>query len=136
MKKISIYEPAMCCPTGLCGVAVDPDLLRMSTVINNLRKNRINFTRFNLTSAPQAFMKNSDVTNLVNQHGIEILPVTVLDGQVVKQGAYPTNAEIAQWLDVSESMLSAEDKESTVEEQPVMETVGAGGGCCPGGDCC
>lgn len=134
MKKISIYEPAMCCPTGLCGVSVDPELLRMSTVINNLRKNGVGITRFNLTSAPEAFMKNSEVTGLVNNHGVEILPVTVLDGRVVKQGEYPTNAELAQWLNVEENMLSTEDDETAQAEQPTMET--AGGGCCPGGDCC
>lgn len=31
MKKMFIYEPAMCCSTGLCGVSVDPELLRLST---------------------------------------------------------------------------------------------------------
>ena len=24
MKKMCIYEPALCCETGLCGVNVDP----------------------------------------------------------------------------------------------------------------
>lgn len=38
MKNIAIYEPAMCCSTGLCGVGVDPELLRISTVSNNLKK--------------------------------------------------------------------------------------------------
>ena len=38
MKKMNIYEPAMCCPTGVCGVGVDPELLRISTVLNNLKK--------------------------------------------------------------------------------------------------
>ena len=30
MKKMTIYEPAMCCSTGLCGVGVDTKLLRIS----------------------------------------------------------------------------------------------------------
>lgn len=37
MKKMSIYEPALCCETGLCGVNVDPELLRITTVLNNLK---------------------------------------------------------------------------------------------------
>lgn len=41
MKKLAIYEPAMCCDTGICGVSVDPELLRISAVINNLKKNGI-----------------------------------------------------------------------------------------------
>lgn len=36
MKKMIIFEPAMCCSTGVCGPGVDPELLRVSTVINNL----------------------------------------------------------------------------------------------------
>ena len=33
MKTMKIYEPAMCCTTGLCGVGVDSELLRVSTVL-------------------------------------------------------------------------------------------------------
>lgn len=28
MKKIEIFDPAMCCPTGLCGPNINPDLMR------------------------------------------------------------------------------------------------------------
>lgn len=34
MKKMKIFEPAMCGPTGLCGMGVDPELLRISTVLD------------------------------------------------------------------------------------------------------
>ena len=37
MKKIEIFEQAMCCPTGLCGPAIDPELLRMSFIMNNIK---------------------------------------------------------------------------------------------------
>ena len=30
MKKMIIFQPAMCCSTGVCGPGVDPDLLRLS----------------------------------------------------------------------------------------------------------
>lgn len=52
MKKMFIYESAMCCSTGLCGVSFDPELLRISTVISSLEKNGIKIERYNLTSAP------------------------------------------------------------------------------------
>ena len=52
MKKMQIFEPAMCCPTGLCGVGVDPELLRISAVLNSLKKNGVTVDRFNLTDAP------------------------------------------------------------------------------------
>lgn len=52
MKKITIYEPAMCCPTGLCGVGVDPELLRISTAVNNLEEKDIEIKRYNLINSP------------------------------------------------------------------------------------
>ena len=61
MKKMAIYEPAMCCPTGLCGVGTDPELLRVSTVLNNLKKQGVVVERYNLNSAPGEFIKNEAV---------------------------------------------------------------------------
>ncbi len=61
MKKMQIYEPAMCCSTGLCGVGVDPELLRISTILNTLKRNGINIGRYNLTNAPQEFVNNKMV---------------------------------------------------------------------------
>ena len=30
MKKIEIFDPAMCCPTGLCGTNINPELMRIA----------------------------------------------------------------------------------------------------------
>ena len=32
MSKLEIFDPAMCCSTGVCGPSVDPELLRVSTI--------------------------------------------------------------------------------------------------------
>ena len=40
MKKIEIFDPAMCCPTGLCGTNIDPELMRIAVVIETLKKTR------------------------------------------------------------------------------------------------
>ena len=39
--KIEIFDPAMCCETGVCGPSIDPELMRMSTVINALKEKGI-----------------------------------------------------------------------------------------------
>jgi hypothetical protein len=41
MKKMVIYEPAMRCSTGLCGASVDTELIRISTVLDIMKKNGI-----------------------------------------------------------------------------------------------
>lgn len=107
MKTMSIYEPAMCCETGICGIGVDPELLRISTVLNNLQKNGITAVRFNLSSAPQAFINNTDINKLIMGDGVESLPATMIDGKIVKTKVYPTNEEIAAWLEVPASYLEA-----------------------------
>lgn len=72
----------MCCPTGLCGVSVDPELIRLATIITNLTKKRIIVERFNLSSSPDRFIAQEKVKELLNKEGMNCLPITILDGNV------------------------------------------------------
>lgn len=125
MKKMIIFDPAMCCSTGVCGPSVDPELLRMSTVLNSLNKKGIIVERYNLTSNPQAFVENRAINDLLNSEGVEILPVTMLDGEVVKTKSYPTNKELCELLEIPEDYLRTTLKVRTKN-----------GGCCGGNGCC
>ncbi|MPN36550.1 Arsenical resistance operon trans-acting repressor ArsD [bioreactor metagenome] len=130
MKKMIIYEPAMCCSTGLCGVGIDPELLRISTVLASLEKNEIKVERYNLTNAPQEFIKNAEVNQLISK-GVDVLPITVLDGKVVITKRYPTNDEFISMLNVPRSYLGEKPKTK------VKVTPKNSGGCgCSGGKCC
>ncbi|ABX42520.1 arsenite efflux transporter metallochaperone ArsD [Lachnoclostridium phytofermentans] len=127
MKKMFIYEPAMCCETGLCGVGVDPELLRVSTVINNLKKLGYEVNRYNLTSAPMEFVKNKYVNDSMKTGGAKVLPITIVEDTVVKSGKYPTNDEFFEWLEVYKQPYE-EDLNDNNDDC-------CGGGCC-GGSCC
>ena len=105
MKTMKIFEPAMCCPTGLCGVGVDPELLRVSTVLNTLAQSGVKVERYNLTSAPAEFVKNKAVTEYLQKFGPEKLPVVLVDDIIVIAGRYPTNEEFASWLELPAGML-------------------------------
>lgn len=107
MRRVVIFEPAMCCDTGVCGPSVDPELLRMSTVINNLKSNGLQIERYNLASNPQAFVDNREINKMLNDSGVEILPVTMVNNRVIKTKAYPTNVEISRFLGVPEIYLKA-----------------------------
>ncbi len=124
-----IYEPAMCCPTGLCGVGIDEELLRISAVLSLLEENGIKVERFNLSSSPQEFVKNKEINELIMEKGIEILPVTLVEGKIVKTGSYPNNEELKNFLDVPTSFV---ERGKTVEGVPADKN----GECCPGGNCC
>jgi hypothetical protein len=131
MKKMQIFEEAMCCPTGLCGVGVDPELLRISTVLSSLKKRGVEVERFNLTSSPMEFVTNELVNKYINEQGIEGLPITVLDGEIVLKGKYPTNEELGKFLDVPVNFLGEKHKSFKIKS-----TTKQGGCGCGDGDCC
>ena len=113
MKRMSIYEPAMCCDTGVCGVNVDPELVRISTAINNLKKNGITIERYNLSSEPMAFVNNKKVKDALDENGADILPLILVDDDIVMEGRYPKNEEIMELLQISKEYLdSSEDEEA------------------------
>lgn len=115
MKKMVIFEPAMCCSTGVCGPSVDPELLRISTVLSNLKNNGIPVERYNLSGNPQIFVDNKEINRMLNNNGVEILPITMVDGKVVKIRAYLTNDEFCKHLGVPEKYLKGK-VENAAEE--------------------
>ncbi|MFD1774825.1 arsenite efflux transporter metallochaperone ArsD [Paenibacillus rhizophilus] len=110
MEKLEIYDPAMCCSTGVCGPVVDPELIRMSLLVNNLRKKGIQVARYNLASEPQAFAENEFVSQLLQEQGPEALPIIIIDGQVKKQHTYPTNEELEAWTGIQADELTQKTK--------------------------
>ncbi len=129
MKSMQIFEPAMCCSTGLCGVGVDPELLRISTVLNTMEKNGVKVERYNLSNAPQEFIKNKAVNNIIKAQGMEVLPLAVIDGEIIITGRYPSNEEFVKYLNIPLSFVGEKPKE--------VQAAGNqnGGCCCSGGDC-
>lgn len=116
MKKLEIFEPAMCCSTGVCGPSVDKELLRISLVFNKLEKEEdLIVNRFNLSSSPQVFMDNKVINKVINSNGVDDLPVTVVDGEVVKTKEYPTNDELAEWLALDKEVLEQAVQKPAVE---------------------
>jgi hypothetical protein len=120
MKKMCIYEPALCCETGLCGVNVNPELIRISTVLNTLKNEGVEIGRYNLNNAPMEFVKSNIVNQYVNEKGVEGLPVVTLDGEIVISGRYPTNEEILTLLELPAQILLPKGATD----------------CCCGGGCC
>lgn len=94
MKKIELYEPAMCCETGICGVEVDPMLLKMNSLIKTLQANGYDVDRYNLGQTPGKFVENVLVNELMQEKGIEVFPLLIIDGIIIKQGSYPNDDEI------------------------------------------
>ncbi|MBE2221110.1 MAG: arsenite efflux transporter metallochaperone ArsD [Anaerolineae bacterium] len=91
---IELFDPPMCCPTGLCGPELDQTLLDVSEMIQSLQTEGIAVERYQMTSHPYKFMNNNDVMRLVHEQQMAALPITAVHGKVIKIGAYPTLEEL------------------------------------------
>ena len=85
---------------------INKELLRVAAVINNMVKKGANVTRHNLSSEPQAFVDNKKINEYLNSKGADILPITLVDGEVKKIKEYPTNEEFAEWSGLSKKEIS------------------------------
>lgn len=94
MRKVQVYEEALCCPTGVCGPVVRDDLLRMTAVQKEVNQSQeVRVIRYNLAQNPGAFVHQAAVQQLLATEGVACLPVTTVADKVVKSGAYPSYAE-------------------------------------------
>jgi hypothetical protein len=91
---IEIFDPPMCCPTGLCGPTLDQTLLDVNEMILSLQAEGVSIERYQMTSDPQAFLNNPAVMRLVREQQMAALPITIIRGKVIKAGSYPTLTEI------------------------------------------
>jgi len=98
MKTIQVYDPAMCCSTGICGTEVDPDLVSFAAMLAQLATHGITIERYNLGKQPVAFVRNPVVKALLEKDGAEVLPLIFWDGEVRLQGRYPTKEERPDWF--------------------------------------
>ena len=91
---VELFDPPLCCPTGLCGPVLDTTLVDLNEAIITLQAEGRTVVRRQMAAEPQAFMKNADVYRLIRERQLAVLPITVVHGQVVKTDAYPSLAEL------------------------------------------
>ena len=98
MKTLQIYDPAMCCSTGICGPDVDPQLVQIATYLKNLDEGSVKVERYNLSQQPEAYTTNATVAAMLKDKGVGALPLVMVDGEVVSSGAYPDLGELSNLL--------------------------------------
>jgi hypothetical protein len=94
--KLEIFDPPMCCPTGVCGPNTDPALLAIQDAILALKKLGVEVERYSLTHQINHFMQNEVVAKLLNEKGLDALPLTLVNGEVFATGQYPSYEELAK----------------------------------------
>lgn len=93
--RLEVFDPPLCCPTGVCGPSVDPELVRFSADLAWLSEQGVGVERFNLAQQPQAFASNPQVAALLGESGVAALPVLLWEGEVITSGSYPSREALA-----------------------------------------
>lgn len=99
--RIQVFDPALCCPTGICGANVDPELVRIAGDLAWLETHGIDVERANLAQQPDAFVRTPAVLALLNAEDVACLPITIVDGEVVATREYPTRDRLAELVGVT-----------------------------------
>jgi len=99
-QAVRVFDPPMCCSTGICGPSVDPKLVRFAADLNWLEVKGVVVDRFNLSQQPAAFVAAPAVKAELERLGDEALPIIEVDGTIVSVGTYPTREELAAWTHV------------------------------------
>lgn len=120
MTTIQVFDPAMCCNTGVCGVDVDQNLVTFAADVEWAQQQGAQIERVNLSQQPMAFAENAIVKGLLERTGQTALPVTLVDGQLALAGRYPCRDDLVRWAG-----LQAQPAESKAAQS-----------CCSGGRCC
>jgi len=107
MTMVRVFDPAMCCSTGICGASVDPQLVRFAADLEWLGSRGVSVERFNLSQQPGAFAEDAAVRASLEAGGEAALPLVKVDGEVRSSGVYPSRDDLSAWagLDVLEPSL-------------------------------
>lgn len=118
MSTIKVYDPPLCCSSGVCGQDVDQALVDFAAAVDWAQRQGAEVERFNLANDPMAFAEAPAVRGLLERSGEDGLPAVVIDGEIALAGTYPSRAQLARWAGI---------------EAPATE---GGGGCCGGSTTC
>lgn len=126
MTHIEIFDPPMCCSSGVCGPGVDPLLAAFAADVDWLTARGVTVVRHNLAQDPQPFVANARVLDRMQREGTGCLPIVLVNGEELGHGAYPGREELAR----AAGLVSGPSRTRT------RIRLSAEGGCTPGTDCC
>ena len=134
MSTIRVFDPAMCCSTGICGPAIDPKLARFAADLGWLKSQGVSVERFNLSQQPAAFAEDAAVRAALESRGEASLPLVKVDGDIKSSGRYPSRHALAEWAGIALPPSTPEDpKAASVSSCATAENglrISRSNGCC------
>jgi len=132
MNKLEIFDPPMCCDTGVCGVDVDPVLPQFAADIEWLRSNGAEIRRFNLAKEPAEFVSRDAVREVLTAAGNACLPLILVNGTAISRGVYPDREQLAALAGVDGPVVVSGTRRpmSVLREPSCCEPNADGTACC------
>ncbi len=122
-KVMDVFDPPMCCSSGVCGARVNTDLVRFAGDLEFLKQNGVAVKRYNLSSEPAVFVQNAVVKQTLTAEGNDCLPLVLIDGKLFSKGRYPARNELLKAVGIN------------LADEPAItepEAKKCGPGCCCG----
>ena len=132
MTTLTVYDPAMCCSTGLCGTEIDQRLVDLAADLDWLKTQGVSVQRFGLSREPAEFAANDTIRQIMQESDGDDLPVFMLDGALKAKARYPSRAEMAEWVGMTGAPGAAVSQAAACCG-PTSEDSVAASGCCGGG---
>lgn len=130
MPVVRVFDPPMCCSTGVCGPSVDPELARFTADLDWLKKQGVPVERFNLSQQPGAFVSHAVVKDALTARGNECLPLVVVDERIAVEGAYPSRETLAALAGIVVRKLETAPATSACCSPSTAAPSKSGTGCC------
>ena len=118
--SLKIYDPALCCSSGVCGPSVDDKMVALAGFLKGLDDSQVKVERYNLAQQPAAYVDNPAVAATLKDKdkGTDALPLFYVDDELVWSGSYPSVDKLAELLNM----------DATGSEES-GSCCGSGGGC-------
>ena len=124
MTTITVYDPAMCCSTGICGTDVEQKLVDLAADLDWLKEQGVRVQRFGLSREPAEFADNDTIRQIMQDSEGDDLPVFLVDGALKAKAHYPSRAELADWAGINAPKLAI--TEQVCELIALGAAIGAG----------
>jgi hypothetical protein len=108
LNTLRIYDPPMCCSSGVCGPNVNSALVEFAGTLKTLAKHGIAVERWNLAQQPQAFTENSQVKEQLTKLGKDSLPLIFVNDELKITGHYPKAEELFALLGIGDETVRSD----------------------------
>jgi arsenate reductase len=115
---IKVFDPPMCCSSGVCGPDPDVALARFAADLRWLQGQGVAVHRFALTQQPEQFAAEPIVLQAMKARGSETLPIVMVNGAIISEREYPSREQLAAKLGLSTMPVALSAKSGGCGWQP------------------